>query len=300
MQVNPDEFLVSIIVPTYRDSQLLGKCFTALRKQNTTITFEVIIVNSDKDQFIEPPTWPPVRVIDSAERLSPGQARNVGANESEATYLAFTDADCQPDEAWIQTLVQALDSGLNMVGGVVNDLQPFHPISSTDNLLQFADYSRGRPSGETDHLPGCNVAVNRQAFERVGGFSDDTPSGEDVILAERISRLNPSRAIFHPRMIVRHEGRKTIRSMWAHQKSFGFYRARLGLRLSQPARRCLSSPFFSSYFCVRRFVYLGYRTAAWNLPMLPRFVLFSPWILIALVAYGVGLYRGANALDMPD
>ena len=105
MQHDPDRALISVIVPTFQDAHELQSCLEALRTQDTCLPFEVIVVNSDSKQHIDLPDGLPGRVVNCDLPLAPGAARNCGAKHSQAKYLAFTDADCQPSSAyWIQEM----------------------------------------------------------------------------------------------------------------------------------------------------------------------------------------------------
>ena len=146
-------------------------------------------------------------------------ARNVGWRSTTGSIVAFTDDDCVPDQGWLAAVEQALgeDAALDATTGRVLGLGPdtpgLHAVSSrTDQRERIY-------SGRT--LPwlvgtGGNLAVRREALERVDGFDPRLGPGspgeaaEDLDIVYRLLAAG-SRIRYEPRALVYHERQSTSR-----------------------------------------------------------------------------------------
>lgn len=287
----------SVIIPCRGDSAELKHCLAALAAQDAPFRFEVIVVESANDSRTDRVVGelPGARLIRSEVGLLPGAARNLGARHAAGEVLAFTDADCKPEPAWLSSVLSILDAGAKVAGGSVGNSLPLHPIAVADNLMQFPDFLAGRPEGPTDALPGCNIAIRRRDFSSLGGFREDLAAGEDFELVENAAQRWPGGVIFDPRARITHKGRTTLRAFWKHQERFGYFRGILGSRLRAGYQHRGRRVSFVFFFCARRYAYFLLRTAHWNRLGLPAFLLISPVIAFGLVGYGKGFLNGCRA-----
>ena len=136
--------------------------------------------------------------------------------------LAFTDDDCRPDPEWVGRLAQALgDARWAAVGG------PNLPPPPRDARQAVVAAAPGAPSHvmlddtEAEHLPGCNLAVRREAFEAIGGFDPDfRTAGDDVDFCWRL-RDAGHRLGFAPTAFVWHERRRGLPAYLRQQWGYG-------------------------------------------------------------------------------
>lgn len=99
---------ISVIIPVYNCEKFLKKCLESVQKQ-TFGDFEAIIVNNGSTDgsgnialdFAENDSR---FVIINHKSGSAGEARNIGIQASNGTYLAFLDADDRLDEKFLETL----------------------------------------------------------------------------------------------------------------------------------------------------------------------------------------------------
>jgi hypothetical protein len=150
-----------------------------------------------------------------------------------------------------------------------------------DNLLQFIDFSPGRPDGLATHFASCHFAVRRSAFQELGGFPAGMRLGEDIAFTRAASARWPDRVRFLRRMRVRHLGRTTLRAYWQHQEAFGYYRGLLGQHLRPIHQRLGAWPFMGA-------VVAGKPSA------LLRLVVLWPSLLYGLVAFARGFRIGCR------
>lgn len=113
---------VSIIVPVYNQSHILAECLGNLVHQ-TLKHIEIIIVNdASTDHSLSimrqcEAQFPDiVRVIDSAQNLGPGGARNLGIEAAAGEYIGFVDSDDLADPTMYEKLyTAAIKSGYDII-----------------------------------------------------------------------------------------------------------------------------------------------------------------------------------------
>jgi len=216
---------LSVIVCTRNGILRIGRCIEAclaLKGRN----IEVIIVDDGSTDGT--PDWvaehfPQVRLL----RLSPSglsAARNAGAAAAIGRILAYTDDDCQPDTEWALRLRHAFAKHrgeFSAFGG------PNLPPPARDMTQAVVAASPGAPSHvmiddlEAEHVPGCNLAVTREAFHAIGGFDPlFHTAGDDVDFCWRL-RDAGFRIGFAAGAFVWHERRTTIAGFLGQQLGYG-------------------------------------------------------------------------------
>ena len=293
---------VSIILPcSPGHASVLGGCLDSLRVQRFSHMREVIVVNSgDSASVAQVARQFDALLVAGTGTRTAGSARNVGVEAAQARILAFIDADCIAEPGWLESLYSALSSGQIAVGGPVLNQLPLSPVAVIDNLMQFVDQAPGRCAQAARELPGCNMAMTRQAYETMGGFPGEVSTGEDTLFSQDLSRAWPDRVRFLPGMRIRHRGRTSIREFVRHQRNFGFARGRYGLNISRRQQRLGRMAPASAMAALRRFGYLFYRTAQWNIASLPRLVMLSPLLVIGLFAWAQGFTHGCRWIAAQD
>ena len=287
---------VSIVLPCSADhAGVLVECLKSLQTQHFSRPFEILVVNSHDSKSVEDTAKQfGACVVPGLGTNTAGSARNAGVAAARGEILAFIDADCQAESQWLSSLYESLSSGRIAVGGPVLNRFPFHPVATTDNLMQFVDQMPGRPEGPARELPGCNMAIQRHAFEAAGGFPEDIFPGEDTVFSQRLAHDWPDQVSFIPLMRLRHRGRTAIGEFMRHQKDFGFGRGRYALNISERQQMLGRSLIVAVLAGLRRAGYFIYRTAQWNILLLPRLVVFSPVLLAGLLSWAHGFSRGCN------
>jgi GT2 family glycosyltransferase len=149
-------------------------------------------------------------------------ARNAGAHASSGKIIAYTDSDCMPDPDWLYYMVSALISG-NYAGVGGPNISP-----PAVNWVQAAvAASPGGPSHVlltdfvAEHVPGCNMAFWRWAFDLAGGFDTEyRKAGDDVDFCWRLQTAGGEVA-FSPSAIVWHYRRFTLNAFRRQQEGYG-------------------------------------------------------------------------------
>jgi len=218
----PKAPFVSVIVCSYNGGPTLAFCLDSLGKLNYP-KYEVILVDdgSTDDTSYIAAQFPWVRYIhQSNQGLS--HARNTGAAAAKGEVFAYTDSDCMVDPDWLYYLIGTLVSGdYAGVGGP--NVTP--PAKSWIQACVAA--APGGPSHVlltdvvAEHIPGCNMAFYRWAFQSVGGFDTEyRKAGDDVDFCWRIQQAGWVIA-FSPTAIVWHYRRFTLRAFLRQQDGYG-------------------------------------------------------------------------------
>lgn len=101
----------SVIIPTYRSNDYLIKLFEKLNLQSCK-DFEVIVVDSGEidhgDEYQNICNFK-IKYLFRPD-IGAAKARNVGIENAEGKYVAFTDDDCQPDFDWLNNAKKRLDN----------------------------------------------------------------------------------------------------------------------------------------------------------------------------------------------
>lgn len=286
---------ISVIIPCKGHAEELRACLTGLHHMDVQVPYETIVVDSNFDPTVRYTVqhFPNIKVIQSKENLNAGPARNLGVTQAAGDFLAFIDADCIPTNHWLQTAYDELARGAQMVGGPVLDALPFHPIATSDNLLQFADLGPKRPLGKAEVLPACNLAVRKEVFETVSGFPN-APTIEDSLFTNAIAKHWPDNCLFIPKMQVKHRGRTTLKELWYHQNYFGLMRGIFGFRVKKYQQILACRWYFVPLIILKRLGYIFKRTYMWNPGLLIRNFLFLPLIVFGQLAWAVGFRQGCR------
>ena len=213
---------VSVIVCSYNGGRTLAACLDSLGKLNYP-DYEVILIDDgsadDTAQIAAQLPW--VRYIHQSNHgLS--HARNTGAAAAKGEVFAYTDSDCMADIDWLYYLISTLVSGDYAGVGGPNVTPP------AQNWIQACVAAApGGPSHVlltdtiAEHIPGCNMAFYRWAFESVCGFDPEYhKAGDDVDFCWRIQHAGWVIA-FSPTAIVWHYRRFTLRAFLKQQDGYG-------------------------------------------------------------------------------
>lgn len=213
---------VSVIVCSYNGGQTLEACLRSLKKLNYA-DYEVVLVDDGSTdntrEIVSHHPW--VKAIHQPN-MGLSVARNVGAAHATGEILAYTDSDCMADPDWLYYMVGTLLSGdYAGVGGP--NISP--PAQNWQQACVAA--APGGPSHVllsdvvAEHIPGCNMAFHRWAFDKVGGFDPEyRKAGDDVDFCWRLQQEGQVIA-FSPSAIVWHYRRFTLKAFRKQQEGYG-------------------------------------------------------------------------------
>ena len=186
LQPAPDGVELACVVLSYRDQPGLPDAVRSMLEQDERV--EVVVVNSgggDPARSLGSMA-DAVRVIDRAEPLNVGAARNLGIAATRAPFIAFLAADCIAEPGWARGRLREHRAGALAVSSAVTSATPRNVFATTGHLLLYSDRLPGTPAARCAHF---GVSYARTLLEHIGAFREDLPSWEDVDLNLRVRRL---------------------------------------------------------------------------------------------------------------
>ena len=213
---------VSVIVPVFNQSAGLIQCLDALGRQSCpNESYEVIVVdNGSRDEMARVrEMYPGVKF---AHEDKPGSyaSRNCGARHARGKLFAFTDADCIPDETWIEHGSKALvdNPAVGIVGGRIclfaEDSNHLTAAELHQSVLAFRQesYVQGLRFALT-----CNLFTRRDLFEHTGGFEERLFSGGDAEWCQRV-HSSGGEILYAEDVMVRHPARRSLRELMRQRR----------------------------------------------------------------------------------
>ena len=217
---------LSVVIACKNAAQTIGVQLEALAAQRADLDWQVLLCDngSDDDTLAVAGRYrgmvPGLRVVPAAERRGPAFARNAGAAESTARWLAFVDADDEVAAGWLPAMVAGLRQH-DLVAGrfEARRLNPPSVLRSRqldqDTQLQYSPFGLALP-----HAGGGNLGVSRAVFEKVGGFDDQLKCLEDTDFCWRV-QLAGYPLVFWPEAVVHVRLRSSARGMWSQGRAYG-------------------------------------------------------------------------------
>jgi glycosyltransferase involved in cell wall biosynthesis len=200
---------VTVIIPVKNRRVMLAAALDGLEAQ-TFRDFEVVVVDdgstdgSGEEAAARLVAGREVRVV-RGDGCGAVAARQLGTAAARGEILAFTDSDCVPQPAWLETGVAAIRRGADVTNGLTMPARPMRPLE------------RSMGSGLEGLYPTCNIFYRRAAFDAAGGFDGGAADrlgfrpdrrsrgdgfGEDTLLAWRVARRGT--VAYAPEAVVEH------------------------------------------------------------------------------------------------
>ena len=227
---------VTVAVCTYNRAHYLPPLLQALRQQECSIPFEILVVNNNSTDSTEKVLQdlsllggPPLRSVEE-KKQGIVYARNRAIEESrDSTYMAFIDDDEIPGPNWLKAAVDALDrEGAECVGGEIRVRLPVveRPSWLEEELLPFLGEVKNAsgPFWITDRSTPVwsgNVAYKTSIFSdglrfdrRYNRQGHAIGGGEDAVMFHSLLGRGV-RIRYRPDMLVEHLVEK-----WRMKRSF--------------------------------------------------------------------------------
>jgi glycosyltransferase involved in cell wall biosynthesis len=225
---------ISVVICSYNGANTLDQCLQGVLTLNYPDYETIVVSDGSTDATPGIAREYGVKLIETPNRgLS--SARNTGAEAATGEIVAYIDDDAIPDPDWLAQLAATFATGKYAAAGGPNVL----PIGS-NGVAQCVANAPGGPTHvlvsdrEAEHIPGCNMAIRRDALIEIGGFDPQfRAAGDDVDVCWRL--LDAGHRIgFNAGAVVHHHRRSTIRGYLSQQRGYG--RAEALLERKYPER----------------------------------------------------------------
>lgn len=290
--------LVSIVIPCYNSERYIEKCLWSLVLQETSIPYEIIVVDSSKDStpLIIEQKFPSVKLIRRTQRTLPGEGRNIGVAAASGDIIAFIDSDCIASKNWLESAVNKVSETYPVVGGSVRNANPQTLISIADYILAFNEFLPSMPGRKTTFMPTCNLFCQKKAFDEIGGFRADLLAGEDTLFNYEMAKKY--RLLFNPEIKISHHNRDNFRNFYRHHYNFGGYSALLRKKIKLPGHIFAKYPLLALLVPFARTIRISQRMIRWNWKMLPQFVMALPLVFVGVAVWSWGFIKEAFGLSI--
>jgi glycosyltransferase involved in cell wall biosynthesis len=261
---------LSVIVATFNRAHRLPHLFRALDTQVLPdgVTWEIIIVDNNSSDG----TRSAVEAISETMRVpvtylfEPRQGKsfalNTGIAHANGDLIAFTDDDTLPAPDWMAAIVRAMrEWGADVVGGrilpkwgrpVPQWLKGNRDLYGCLALMDVETVGRLTTAGGRPGIWGCNMAVRRELFDRIGNFDTRRGprgkklyrTGEETDLIRRALAVEGV-VVYDSRLIVWHEiGPERMRRSYFRRFYFQRSEGEALLRPLPKSRVLLGAPVY--------------------------------------------------------
>jgi glycosyltransferase involved in cell wall biosynthesis len=226
-----DGLQASVIVPVRNGADSIEECLSSLLALDfPTADLELICVengSSDDTPAIL------ARMASSANRLrvirepkrGAAAARNAGLRICQGRWVAFTDADCRVDPAWLKNLLAPLLQGeTDVVGGRILGRFGANRIERFGEIIH--DHRKAIQDCWPPYIISMNMAASADLLRNQGGFDERWLRGQDSELAFRLASAG-MRFTYVADAIIRHRNRDTIRKLMKEAYTHGYWGASL-------------------------------------------------------------------------
>jgi glycosyltransferase involved in cell wall biosynthesis len=173
---------LSVIIPAYNEQKLIPGCLDSILNQTADPGhYEIVVINNNStDQTAVIARNKGVRVEMEPQKGYVHAIRK-GVEVSEGNILAFIDADCRAPATWISKILRNFEEmpDIIAIGGKLDyfDINPI--FSQTAKAILF--FSKA--------LPGNNMAIKREALDRIGGIDPKINMGVDYWITLKLRRV---------------------------------------------------------------------------------------------------------------
>jgi glycosyltransferase involved in cell wall biosynthesis len=214
--------LISVVVTVRNEGPRLGALLDSLLVQQSP--WEVVIVDSESEddtlavaqQYAQ--RHPSIRVFEHPGTR--GEGRNFGVAQARGASVAFIDGDCVAGPGWLAGLRSQLQR-TSIAAGVTQQVgyAPWESLARVE--LEHRGFDVTHPS--------CNLAYEKEVFDRLGGFDPWFHTAEDIDLNYRA--VDAGHEIVEVReAVVFHKTRSTVRKFLQQAFWNGYGRKQLTLK----------------------------------------------------------------------
>ena len=215
---------VSVIVPALNASATLRACLDSLcALEYPQAQLQLLIVDNgshDDTRAIIQTYAPRVEYLVEPKR-GRAAARNRGILHVRSEYIAFTDADCVVEHAWLGALVEPLrDETVGIVGGAIRAMYPCNAIEQFGERIH--DHEKAICEYKPPYVATSNWASPRAVLIETGLFDETLVRGSDTDLAWRIVQ-HGERVVYQSNAVIYHRNTNTLRRLFREGFQHGYH-----------------------------------------------------------------------------
>lgn len=175
----------------------------------------------------------PVKILYEHYHSRAGACK-IGVENASGEFIAFTDADCLPQNDWLENLLKEFDSKTIGVGGCIKNIgkglweRSINLVMGT--FLGSANSIQGRFFEDKRYvksISGCNCMYRKEDILKIGSFDVALHTAEDTNLNSKLLKLG--KLLYTPNAIIMHNHQRGLRSFAKRMYQYGYGRARARL-----------------------------------------------------------------------
>lgn len=207
MLKNPSQPIFSVVIPAFNEEKFIAKTLESVLGQNFK-NFELIVVNNNSTDKTAEIAKKFGVILLSEKNQGVAFARQKGFLNAKGEIIASTDADTILPKNWLSKIFKEFEKDENLVafGGSCNFYSgPISAKLASKFLLPFFLFLDKFFSGGWN-LMGCNMAIKKEAFSKIGGFNTNLKLNEDIEISSRLRKIG--KVILDPNFKVKISGRR--------------------------------------------------------------------------------------------
>jgi len=216
---------VSLYIPCFNSAKTIRSCLEAVFKQTFSLEEVVVVDDGSTDETVEVISGYPVRLLKHRINLGLSSARNTALRNMNTEFIASLDADCLPEENWLEHLMKRLDAS-DIAGAGGKLLEPEKSsLFNAWRAVHMQQHWEGWEDAQPPFLFGSNTVFRKEAIEKIGYYNETYRNNyEDVDICARLKKAG-FRLTYEEKAVVRHSRVDGISSLmntyWNWH--FGYY-----------------------------------------------------------------------------
>jgi len=206
---NSSQPIFSVVIPAFNEEKFLPKCLESLKNQDFNEGEEVIVVdNNSTDRTVELAKKFGA-IVFSEKNQGVAFTRNRGAMEAKGKIFVFTDADTILPKNWLSRIFDSMSlkatESPDTEGGIGGEFEKDKELVAFGGSCEFYSGPISARLASKFLLPiflfldkffsggwnlmGCNMAIKKEAFLKIGGFNTSLKLNEDVEISYRLREI---------------------------------------------------------------------------------------------------------------
>lgn len=228
--VEIDDKLVSIVIPSKDNSEILTKCIESIKKYTTDVKYEILVVDNGSDDgekkcISHMSLEYGFKYIYEKQDFNFSKMCNMGAEAAKGDYLLFLNDDIEIiNEKWLYNmLLSAVKNHVGAVGaklyypdyriqhvGITNmGIGPAHKLCGSVDINNYqVNLYHGHNIANYNMIAvtGACLMVRHELFENIGGFDEGFPVAyNDVELCFRLYKAGLYNVVRNDAVLIHHE-----------------------------------------------------------------------------------------------
>lgn len=244
---------LSVIILNYNVCYFLEQCVLSVQKALEGMDGEIIVIDnnsSDASCALMQQRFPNVKLITNKENLGFPKGNNIGVAQAKGEFLCILNPDTVVAEDTFKKILNPKNweantgiIGCKLIDGTGNFLPeskrgiptPWVAFTKIFGLYKFsnlfgryyAQHLSENESGEVAILVGAFMVMQRELYNKIGGFDENCfMYSDDIDLSYRVLQEGKSNYYFHETTVIHYKGESTVKDgtyMKRFQEAMNFF-----------------------------------------------------------------------------